>query len=517
MTTVSTTLKLPEAVQLNSVHRLLRMPALQCAVLVVLLASASVIEATHLQSLGNATSWLQLLAGNWIIARRAVPHSGILSLSSNLLWADPNWGLQLLLAALSRLIGMRAIPVLVMVFRLLFALATFILAGGLAGGRRGNFWMAILISMCVQIALPNSSLPAILCSAVLFSLELFVLVRSRTSGQAKLLYWIPLLILLWVNLDWRFALGIAVFCVFCATSAIESWLQSRNWHVDSAGKPALLGWVAGLTGIASLASPNSYHSYVTAWQNLFGTSLVMNSLAKASLTFREPQHYVLMALAMCAFLLLGRRRGRDLFQLLLLTASVGLGFALGDEGWIIAVASVAVIGEFVARDDAQAGPPAKISVTAFRLAVGMAVIVLLIAGARISSSPESLLNGMADRLPVRASDFVRKNRLPGPIYNELEWGGFVAWYLPEYPVAIDDRYELYGEERTGTYYAVTKGLVKSSVDATLIGANTIVLNISDGIFRNPEMFPNREEIFRLAFPGFHEVYRDDLAVVLTRQ
>jgi hypothetical protein len=243
----------------------------------------------------------------------------------------------------------------------------------------------------------------------------------------------------------------------------------------------------------------------------------MNSLAKASLTFREPQHYVLMALAMCAFLLSGRRHGRDFFQLSLLAASVGLGFALDDEGWIIAVTSVAAIGEFVRRKDAQAEPPAEISVTAFRLAVGISVIVLLIAAARIPSSPDLLLKVMAGRLPVRACDFVRENRLPGPIYNELEWGGFVAWYLPGYPVAMDDRYELYGEERTGTYNAVTKGLVKSSLDTTLIGANTIVLSISDGIVRNPEMFPDREEIFRLAFPGFHEVYRDDLAVVLTRR
>lgn len=513
MTTVSTTLKSPDAIQLDSVRRLLRMPVWQCTVLVVLLVSASVIEAARLQSLGNATSWLQLEVGNWIIAHRALPHWGILSQALDSPWADPNWGLQLALGALSRLVGMRAIPVVVMILRLLLALATFILAGG----RRGNFWLAILISIWAQVALPNSSLPAILCSAVLLSMELSLLLGSRASHRPELLYGIPLVILVWVNLDWRFVLGVIVVFLFCGARTIESWLRSRNWHFDSAEEPALLGWVAGLTGIASLASPNFYHSYVTAWQNLSGASLVMNSLAKASLTFREPQHYVLMALAMCAFLLSGRKHGRDFFQLSLLAASVGLGFAVGDEGWIIAVASVAVIGEFAGRDEVQAEPPAEISVGAFRFAVSISVIVLLLAAARIPSSPEILLNGMAYWLPVRACDFVRKNRLPEPIYNELEWGGFVAWYLPDYPVAIDDRYELYGEERTGTYYAVTKGLVRSSFDNTLIGANTIVLNVRDGLVRNPEMFPNREENFAAAFPGFHEVYRDDLAVVLTRQ
>ncbi len=512
MATVPTTLKPPEMAQHHSA-RLLSIPTFQCFALVVLLVTASVIESTQLKSLGNATSWLQLQAGHWIVAHRAVPHSGILSQSRDLPWTDPNWGLQLSLGAFSWLVGVRALPVTVMILQMLFALATFILAGG----RRGSFWLAILISMCAQIAVPNSSLPTVLCSATFFSVELFLLLRSRASRQPKLLWWIPLLILVWVNLDWRFVLGVTAFCLFCGMSGTETWLQSRMPNSDSKQTPGKLGLVAGLTGIASLASPNFYHSYVTAWQNLFGTSLVMNSLAKASLTFREPQHYLLMALAMCAFLLLGRRRGVDFFQLLLLTASVSLGFFLGDEGWIIAVASVAVIGESVGREDAQGEPAARISVTAFGFAVGMTAIILLIAAVRIPSSPEVLLDGMAGRLPVRASDFVRKNHLPGPIYNELEWGGFLSWYLPEYPAAIDDRYELYGELRTGTYYAVTKGLVKSTLDPTLIGSNTIVLSISDGIVRNPEMFPNREEIFGATFPGFHEVYRDDQAVVLTRQ
>jgi hypothetical protein len=31
------------------------------------------------------------------------------------------------------------------------------------------------------------------------------------------------------------------------------------------------------------------------------------------------------------------------------------------------------------------------------------------------------------------------------------------------------------------------------------------------------MFPNAEEVFHTALPGFQQVYRDDLAVVLSKQ
>ena len=503
--------------QLKSIRRFLQMQALQCAVLALVLALPSVVESTRLESLGYANSWLQIQAGNWIIAHRAVPHFGIFSQVSDLSWADPNWGLQVALAILYRIVGMRALPVAVMVLRILFALAVFILAGG-----RGNFWRAVVITVWAQAAwVGSSSLPNTLCSAILLAAELVLLLRSRTPGRQKLLFWMPLLICVWANLDWHFVIGLAVFCMFCVASAIEPYLQERNWYFGSPDRRALpgsqLGLAAAVTFIASVVSPGSYHSYVTAWQNLFGTSPLESSPIMKSLTFREPQHYLLMFLAMGAFLLLGRRQASDLFLVLALAADVSLGFALGTETWIVVVASVAVIGELLSHTVIQADQLAQISGTVFRAAVAMAVLILIFAAMRIPSSPESLLNLVARTLPVRACDAIRKNHLPQPIYNELTWGGFLVWYLPEYPVAIDDRYELYGEAKTKLYYDVTRGQAAPSSDPALTAANTILVTPDNGIIKGADLFPNPEEMFRVTFPGFHEVYRDDLAVVLTRQ
>lgn len=509
MTTVSTTLELPDAAQRNALHRLLSR-ALKWLVLVSVLVPFPIYEATHLQSLSNATSWLHLQVGNWIISHHTVPHFGILSQSSDSPWSDPNWGLQVVLAAASHLLGMRAIPVVVMVLQLLFAVALFILAGG----RRGNFWVAIVVSLWAQIA-SNNSLPPVLCSAILFSLEIFLLLRNRTAGQLKLLYWIPLLILLWVNLDWRFIFGIAIFWLFCLANVSEHFLKNRSPSI-SREEYTLLSIVASLIYVASLASPTLTHSYRVALQNLLGPSLFAKSLVTDLQAFREPQHYLLMALAMFAFLLLGRRHLRDFFQVSLLVFGISLGFALGSEAWIIAVASVGVIGEFFTRADNRSQPFEQLSATVFRSAVAIAGITVLVAMFRIPSRPDTLLKVMAYTLPVQACDFVRENHLPGPIYNELEWGDFLVWYLPEYPVAIDDRYELYGDRRTRSYYQVTRSQANPSSDPALTVANTILLSTRDGVIWSLDAFPNREEILHLSFPGFREVYRDDLAVVLSR-
>ncbi|MGB9196045.1 MAG: hypothetical protein WCB53_03870 [Terriglobales bacterium] len=502
--------------QFKSLDRFLKTASVQCIVLAVILVLPSVIEATRLESLGYANSLLQIQVGNWIIAHHAVPHFGIFSQFPVLPWDDPSWSLQVALAILYRMLGMRALPVAIMVLRVLFALTVFILAGG-----RGNFWRAIGITVWAQAAWVGSTfLPGTLCSAALFAGEFVLLLRSRSPGRQKLLFWMPLLICVWANLDWRFVIGVALFCLFCAASAIEPYLQKRNWHFGSFDRPALpvsqVGPAGGFTLIASVVSPSSYHSYITAWQNLFGASPLDNSLIIKSLTFREPQHYLLMFLAMWAFFLLGRRQAKDLFLVLALAVGVAAGLSLGTEGWIAVISSVAVIGESLSGA-AEASRAPQMSGTVFGAAAALAALVLVFGATRIPSGSDSLLKIIAGTLPVRACDAIRTNHLPRPIYNEMVWGDFLIWYLPKYPVSIDDRYELYGETRTRDYYDVTRAQAAPSSDPALITANTIILSPDNGIIKGVDLFPNPEEMFRSTFPGFHEVYRDDLAVVLSRQ
>ncbi len=103
---------------------------LEIVVLVVLFSAAAVWEAIHLQLLTDSSVWLQLRTGNWILDHHSVPSTGLFSRFDALSWADSNWGSQVMLAALYRIIGLRAIPVMQMVFRILVAIVTFVLAGG---------------------------------------------------------------------------------------------------------------------------------------------------------------------------------------------------------------------------------------------------------------------------------------------------------------------------------------------------------------------------------------------------
>jgi hypothetical protein len=86
-----------------------------------------------------------------------------------------------------------------------------------------------------------------------------------------------------------------------------------------------------------------------------------------------------------------------------------------------------------------------------------AVAVILIGAFRIGFSlPDNdhvgaWLNRRGDDFPgypVAAAEFVQRNIQPttGRLINEFDWGGFLAWKLPEFQVLLDGRTQLYAPE-----------------------------------------------------------------------
>jgi hypothetical protein len=52
-----------------------------------------------------------------------------------------------------------------------------------------------------------------------------------------------------------------------------------------------------------------------------------------------------------------------------------------------------------------------------------------------------------DGYPWDCVKFLRKTNPPGPIFNTFDWGGYLIYTLPQYPVSIDGRTNLYGNDR----------------------------------------------------------------------
>ena len=104
-----------------------------------------------------------------------------------------------------------------------------------------------------------------------------------------------------------------------------------------------------------------------------------------------------------------------------------------------------------------------------------------------------------------AVNFLRQHPAPGPLYNNLDWGGFLMWYMPERPVAIDGRGDLYGDQLDARFFMTEQGFHYES-DPYLNEAGTVILQQRVAL----------ASILK-SDPRFRVAYQDPIAIVFVRQ
>ncbi len=469
----------------------LRIPAM--LFLFTLAALLEAVQLTSLSSLSARDVWWHLSTGLWILRNHALPHDGIFSQSSTLAWRTFSWAYEVKLAVAYRAFGLRAIPAMLMGLKAVLAVITFVLAGGL----RGRFWTAVALSAVAQYVLGSFAPSPTYFSILFFAGELFLLSESRRNGDYRLLFWSAPLFLVWANFDVQFVYGIALLILFLGTLAVETGFGS----LDSALSAALLSF------IATLVTPNFYHPYRTFFSVL--TSGANRYLPDfLAMKFHQRQDYLLLLLLMGAFLALGIRKSQDWFQIGLLIGCAILSFYSQRNIWLATLASIMVIGNAVSEESATqvSVPRPNANLGQLRTAVGLAAVVLVMAFViQVPRSRETLLAKVGKNYPVAASDYIREHRLPQPLFNAFEWGGFLTWYLPEYPVAIDGRTGLYGDDMIVGYSKVMNADARYTDFAPMAQAQTLLLQ------KNSVMGEAMAGV-----QGFRVEYSDDVSLVLTK-
>jgi len=478
---------------------------LQLLALVVLFSAAAVYESTRLSALTGSEVWVHLRTGIWILENHAIPHTGVFSQYSNMAWNDSSWVFDLLLAAAYKLLGLRAIPILLMLQKAGVAVVTFLLA---YSGRR-DFWKAIVLSALAQYVISGlQPLPYVL-SVIFFAVELQLLVSSLRSGSVRRLYWLLPLFVLWANLHTQFVAGLALLAVFLIAYLVEYCLRSLNvrW-LRSRSVPPLtqLSTIAALCLLATFATPYGFRLLPDFLRSQYSDAAFVHFSEMASMSFRRPQDYVLMLLVMMAFLALGRKRSLEPFELLVLLAGTALAFRIQRDAWLVVLPAIAVLSTTSFSGHHESGPQ-QMTVRTWEwgtVAVAAAV-VLAIAAVRLPGR-DALMDRIGQNLPVKACVYIVSNNLPAPLFNEYSWGSFLTWYLPEYPVVVDSRVELYSDDVLAKYFDVVGGKERLDSDPMVARAGTLLLARNSAMAKALRNLPALSSQYRL-------VYSDEMANV----
>lgn len=502
------TVPTPAATTTNQT-RLYNTTLVHTVVLTITFTTAAARELLHLNALTDTGIWLHLSAGSWILQNHAIPRTAIFSQFSSLPWVDSSWGFDVLTALCTRIWGLSGLTVLLMLLHIAIAIAIFTLAGG-----RRNFWPALILSALAQYSIsPVSPRPA-MCSLVLLACELTLLLKARRTDDASVLFWLPLLFVIWVNLDRQFSYGLIALALFWIAVIIEqlcrrqgiSWLDTGLPDISIATTSAAVG--ASL--LATIFSPYGYRSYFPVWMSATNAATDRFFPELHSMRFRRPQDYLLMLLVMTAFFALGRRRSRDLFLISLLAVLAVMSFRFQRENWLVLVAAVAIIGNALAVELNSVVEPARRLRTERFVTAALVILVLLMLTLRLPGksdlrSGEPFPSKIAQTFPIAATNYIRQKHLPQPLFNPYAWGGFLTWALPEYPVLIDTRADLYGDAINLPYFQATTAEIPLESYPGFTQSQTFLLEANSAMAQALS-----------TMPGFRVVYKDHVAVVLVR-
>ena len=483
---------------------------LRIVALTVLFSAAAVYEGAHLSALSTIEVWVHLRTGLWILQNHSVPHTGLFSQYSNLPWNDSSWGFDVLISGAHRLLGLRAIVIVLMLFKVALAVATYLLARG----ARASFWTAVLLSAMAQYVISGLQPLPYAFSILFFAVELGLLVRCRQTGEVRDLFWLPVLFVLWANVHLQFVAGLILLGLFVIAVGLEQMLRSAgtSWvSRDIASVPlGPVGAVAGLSLVGTWVTPYFFHQLPEAFRTLYSHVGFEHFSEMTSMSFRRPQEFAIMLLLMTAFLVLGRQRSLALFELLILVAGTLVAFRIQRDGWLAVLPAVAIVSS-VSRWNRGESESMVHAVRSREWIWGAALTAVIVVFA-VVRLPESraLMATVSQQYPVKACDYIRENRLPQPLFNDYSWGSFLTWYLPEYPVAVDGRVEFYGDDMLGSYFDVVGGKQLLESDARVARAGTLLLERESGMAKALVNLPKLSAEYRL-------VYSDDLASVFVPQ
>jgi hypothetical protein len=484
-------------------------PVIRCLALAILFTAS-----TRFEPLSSAVLdpdlWWHLRGGDTIVAQHTVPHHGVFTQHAERPWVEYSWGFEVIASRFYHWFGLMGLVSLRLSLEAVITAILFVIL------RRGlhSFWQALPLTGLGMWAIHHClGMQPMLTSIVLFTFELALIFEARRRGTVRPLFLLPLIFLFWANLHIQFVYGLVVLALLAVARVIRNSLPSR-WSSEIQPQQdlplaPLLG-VTVLSILATLVGPYSWHLYAVLFDYIRSSVPYSVISELQALSFRAPAHFILVLIIAAGFFALGWRRSRDPFTVSLLVICTLVGLRMTRDSWLACLPALAIIADRgpISLTGCSEERRGRTRLRAFSFAAataGATALMFLLVAWDSKTNNISLSRTVANYFPTAACAYVRDHSLPGPIYNDMNWGGFLIWALPEQPVAIDNRTDLYGDELLSRSYLVQQGFADWKADPELNAARVVLLN-------------RRVPLASLLIhdPRFHLVYSDPQAIVLTR-
>lgn len=484
---------------------LLRQRWVQLLALTVLLGGIGIYALRQKYLLIDTDTWWHLKVGDWILQNSALPHTGILSRSAATRpWVAYSWGYEVLLSLAYSALGLLGIGMFGTALTLGVAGSTYSMLRRLSG----RFWLSCILCgiTCAAFLFSGSPRP-VFFSYMLFCAMLALLLRAQRTGNARSLYWLPVIFLFWANLHIQFIYGLFTVGLFVGVHLAQQFFAKLRIGADLVAESSLpakpLAIIFAACLLATILGPNTYHPYLVVLAYTKAKVSYKIILELQPMSFRFLSNFIELFLAAAGFYAVGWQKKIDAFKLALLTVASVVAFRTMRDAWFVCFSAAACIADFSATN--QAAKRGE-SWREWAMMAASVLILLLLAAPWTNFTTRGLDRAISADYPVNAVNFLRRTSFSGPLYNNLNWGGFLMWYLPELAVAVDGRNDLYGDELDELFYNSETATPAYARDPYLSDAGLVILS---------SKLPLSKVL--AIDPRFRMVYQDPIAVVFARR
>jgi hypothetical protein len=470
---------------------------LYALVLLTVLYGLTASYALRTRLLDDPDLWWHLRTGQWIVEHGALPLTDPFSHTMHgQPWVVYSWLFEVLLYGLFRWCGLLGVVIYTagLTLALIVALLTLV--------RRftPNDTQAVLYTGLGAVALaPFCNPRPWLFTLLLFTIEYTLLLAARQSGRTRLLWWLPPLFALWANLHIQFIYGLFLL----GFDTVQPWLEQLlrrefSWPKFRANFIPQRWLLLLLCGLATLVTPYHLKLYQVVFEYAGQRQLYEFITEMQPLNFSSLMPWLVLALTLGAVLRLGWQRLAQPAQFILLLIGVLVAFRSTRDAWFLVVLALPMVA---ASTLAQARA-SSIRLSVQGAAILLAVLTLLVLAQRRQVNNTALQTAVAQFYPAAAARVIEERGYTGPLSNHFNWGGYLIWRLPQLPVSMDGRGNVYGAERMARHWALWRGDRRWAQDPELAAAGLVLAGVNQTLC---ELLRHDQR--------FEVVYEDQLAAL----
>jgi hypothetical protein len=347
-----------------------------------------------------------------------------------------------------------------------------------------------------------------LSAAVLYLLHLY---KRRGIDRLWLL---PVMVGLWGNLHAGFSIAFIFLGGFTAGEVLNNLFRPTAEHVIPWRGIRRLVLVTAVSAAALVVNPYGLHMLAVPFQTISIGALQNFIQEWNSPNFHDrstwPFIFLLLGLLGAAG---GSRKRLDWTDFLLASGTAFMGLLAGRNIAVFAVAATPVLADHLDALLSERGwviqPARRVTPRMGVLNAVLAALIVLGAAAKVLLvlDADTVREAQETYLPVKVAEYLRDEDPAGPMFNSYNWGGYLMFMLPDEPVFVDGRTDLYGDEfLTNTYLRTAIGGDGWRETLNRYGIRLVVVEAGSGLARQL-----RDE------PGWSLDYEDAMAAVFTRE